>query len=193
MTYTVSSGALNSTQTQTLSGVRCRLAYDPADATATHCLLLQIGFSFLVPAHSGSPGKRAVKRMCVCVCVCVCYQLGDRQVISCWPLTRACGRRRRSDRSPPAMLYPGCCTHATRTSRIVSTNKLVDTGVVAKWINYCAAQPLSLQFPTVIPLGHAPTQWTLWSSVSSGRLIFITRLLFYQSYWHCLTSCAFYC
>ena len=23
------------------SGVRCRLAYDPADATATHCLLLQ--------------------------------------------------------------------------------------------------------------------------------------------------------
>jgi len=132
MTYTVSSGALNSTQTQTLSGVRCRLAYDPADATATHCLLLQIGFSFLVPAHSGSPGKRAVKRMCVCVCVCVCYQLGDRQVISCWPLTRACGRRRRSDRSPPAMLYPGCCTHATRTSRIVSTNKLVDTGVVAK-------------------------------------------------------------
>ena len=24
-----------------LSGVRCRLAYDPADATATHCLLLQ--------------------------------------------------------------------------------------------------------------------------------------------------------
>jgi len=24
-----------------LSGARCRLAYDPADATATHCLLLQ--------------------------------------------------------------------------------------------------------------------------------------------------------
>jgi len=24
-----------------LSGVRCRLAYGPADATATHCLLLQ--------------------------------------------------------------------------------------------------------------------------------------------------------
>ena len=28
----------------------------------------QIGFAFLVP---GSPGKRAVKRVCVCVCVCV--------------------------------------------------------------------------------------------------------------------------
>jgi len=36
-----------------------RLAYGPADATATHS------------ARPGSPGKRAVKRACVCVCVCV--------------------------------------------------------------------------------------------------------------------------
>jgi len=28
---------------------------------------IQIGFTFLVPAHPGSPGKRAVKRV-VCVC-----------------------------------------------------------------------------------------------------------------------------
>jgi len=37
---------------------------------------IQIGFTrtFLVPAHLGSPGKRAVKRVCVCACVraCVC-------------------------------------------------------------------------------------------------------------------------
>jgi len=32
---------------------------------------IQIGFTFLVPAHLDSPGKRAVKRVCVCVCVCV--------------------------------------------------------------------------------------------------------------------------
>ena len=32
---------------------------------------IQIGFTFLVPAHPGSPGQRAVKRMCVC---CVLYQ-----------------------------------------------------------------------------------------------------------------------
>ena len=54
-----------------LSGAKCRLAYGPADATATQCLLLQliqIGFTFLVPAHPGStsPGQRAVKRVCVC-------------------------------------------------------------------------------------------------------------------------------
>jgi len=28
---------------------------------------IQIGFTFLVPAHLGSPGKRAVKQVCVCV------------------------------------------------------------------------------------------------------------------------------
>jgi len=32
---------------------------------------IQIGFTFLVPDHPGSPGKRAVKRVCVCVCACV--------------------------------------------------------------------------------------------------------------------------
>ena len=30
---------------------------------------IHIGFTFLVPAHLGSPGQRAVKRVCVCVCV----------------------------------------------------------------------------------------------------------------------------
>jgi len=29
---------------------------------------IQIGSTFLVPAHLGSPGQRAVKRACVCVC-----------------------------------------------------------------------------------------------------------------------------
>jgi len=30
---------------------------------------IQIGFTFPVPAHLGSPGKRAVKQVCMCVCV----------------------------------------------------------------------------------------------------------------------------
>jgi len=33
---------------------------------------IHIGFTFLVPAHPGSPGQRAVKRVCVCVRACVC-------------------------------------------------------------------------------------------------------------------------
>ena len=32
---------------------------------------VQIGVTFLVPAHLGSPGQRAVKQVCVCVCVFV--------------------------------------------------------------------------------------------------------------------------
>jgi len=30
---------------------------------------IRTGFTFLVPAHLGSPGQRAVKRVCVCVTV----------------------------------------------------------------------------------------------------------------------------
>ena len=43
-----------------LSGVRCRLAYGPADVTVSCSSKIQIGFTFLVPAHLGSPGQRAV-------------------------------------------------------------------------------------------------------------------------------------
>ena len=38
---------------------------------------IQIGFTFLVLAHPGSPGKRAIKRVCVCVCECVSDALSD--------------------------------------------------------------------------------------------------------------------
>ena len=30
--------------------------------------IIQIGFTFLVPAHLGSPRQRAIKQVCVCVC-----------------------------------------------------------------------------------------------------------------------------
>jgi len=41
----------------------------PLPLTVSCFSKIQIGFTFLVPAHLGSPGQRAVKRMCVCVCV----------------------------------------------------------------------------------------------------------------------------
>ena len=53
-----------------LSGARCRLAYGPADATVSCFTKIQIGFTFLVLAHLGSPGQWAVKRVCVCVLCC---------------------------------------------------------------------------------------------------------------------------
>ena len=49
----------------------------PLPLTVSCFSKIQIGLTFLVPAHPGSPGKRAFKWMCVCVyyecviCVCV--------------------------------------------------------------------------------------------------------------------------
>ena len=40
----------------------------PLPRTVSFFSKVQIGFTFLVPAHPGSPGQRAVKRVCVCVC-----------------------------------------------------------------------------------------------------------------------------
>jgi len=40
----------------------------PLPLTVSCFIKVQIGFTFLVPAHPGSPGQRAVKR-----CVCVYY------------------------------------------------------------------------------------------------------------------------
>jgi len=47
----------------------------PLPLTVSCFSKIQIGFTFLVPAHPGSPGQRAVKRVCVCVCVRVCVCL----------------------------------------------------------------------------------------------------------------------
>jgi len=53
-----------------LSGARCRLACAqlmPLPLIVSCFSKIQIGFTFLVLAHPGSPGHRAVKRVCVCV------------------------------------------------------------------------------------------------------------------------------
>jgi len=42
----------------------------PLPLTVSCSNKIQIGFTFLVPAHPGSPGKGAVKRVCVCVYIC---------------------------------------------------------------------------------------------------------------------------
>ena len=39
---------------------------------------IQLGFTFLVPADPGSPGQRAVKRVCVCVIFELCVFLMSR-------------------------------------------------------------------------------------------------------------------
>ena len=49
----------------------------PLPLTVSCYSKIQIGFTFLVPADPGSPGKKAVKCVCVCVCVCgACTMVG---------------------------------------------------------------------------------------------------------------------
>ena len=38
----------------------------PLPLTVSCFSKIQIGFTFLIPAHLGSPGQRTVKRVCVC-------------------------------------------------------------------------------------------------------------------------------
>ena len=49
---------------------------------------IQTGFTFLVLAHPGSPGQKAVKRVfvcvCVCVCVCACMRACVRAFVRVW-------------------------------------------------------------------------------------------------------------
>jgi len=44
----------------------------PLPLTVSCFTKIQIGFTFLVLAHPGSPGQRAIKRVCVCVSVDSC-------------------------------------------------------------------------------------------------------------------------
>jgi len=41
----------------------------PLSLTVSCFSKIQIGSTFLVPAHVGSPGERAIKWVCVCVCL----------------------------------------------------------------------------------------------------------------------------
>jgi len=44
----------------------------PLPLTVSCFTKIRIGVTFLVPAHLGSPGKRAVKRVCVCIKTLTC-------------------------------------------------------------------------------------------------------------------------
>ena len=51
----------------------------PLPLTVSCFSKIQIGFTFLVPAHTGSAGQRPLN-VCVCVCVCAraCVGVGER-------------------------------------------------------------------------------------------------------------------
>ena len=71
----------------------------PLTLTVSCFSKIDIGFTFLLPAHLGSPGKGPLNR-CVCVCVCVKgkgspYSITERRVPELIPVLwqSACRRR----------------------------------------------------------------------------------------------------
>ena len=72
-----------------MSGARCRLAYGPADAIATHCLLLQQNPDWFLPfwyrLTRVVPGQRAVNWVCVPVVpLLVMYISCINKQLLCW-------------------------------------------------------------------------------------------------------------
>ena len=50
----------------------------PLPLTVSCFSKIQIGFTFLVPAHPGSPGQRLLNG---CVCVCVLYEISGKLLL----------------------------------------------------------------------------------------------------------------
>jgi len=80
----------------------------PLPLTVSCFTKIQIGFTFLVPAHPGSPGKRAVKRVCVCVCntflkivTNFCHNISQDSVKTCL----RCGKIFKHDYTANLVLY----------------------------------------------------------------------------------------
>ena len=55
----------------------------PLPLTVSCFSKIQIGFTFLVPTHPGSPGQRVVKRVCLCVCATFSSGSEERGVTWC--------------------------------------------------------------------------------------------------------------
>ena len=64
----------------------------PLPLTASCFSKIQIGFTFLVPAHPGSPGQRAVKRVYVCMYMYVVYRTTCSVLLCKHVSRRALGR-----------------------------------------------------------------------------------------------------
>jgi len=67
----------------------------PLPLTVSCFSKIQIAFKFLVPAHPGSPGHRAIKRVCVCV---------TAEEHACEQLTQGCYLKAERLRVEPATI-----------------------------------------------------------------------------------------
>ena len=131
----------------------------PVPLTVSCFSKIQIGFTFLVPAHPCSPGQRAVKRVCVCVCL----------------LNRVRGVRRRVCRSCVSLgatnLRPDptcdCCIRVPTMNIVQCALRLCVVQHALVVIRSLAATNLLSHFLTIVaiaaPSRHNPTYAQLYS------------------------------
>jgi len=63
----------------------------PLPLTVSCISKIQIGFTFLVPAYPGSPGQRAVKRVCVCASTLLVGRQVEHPAYKNWVMRCWCG------------------------------------------------------------------------------------------------------
>ena len=108
----------------------------PLPLTVSFFSKIQIGFTFLVPAHPGSPGKRAVRWVCVCV-----YLLTVDRTANC--VAVGCGLNYDSNVLFHLKITEGLCSLTEHFSRFSTALALA-----AHWI----------------PHGIVLSCWGLWSA-----------------------------
>jgi len=101
---------------------------------------IQIGFTFLVPAYPGSPGKRAVKRLCV----------------NAWMSDTCTGTDRRTDTQ--SFHRPCCAYYALSANNSVAV--AVDACVDVRYIHWTSCE-LSTVTPGSVKtcFRTSPTEW----------------------------------
>ena len=90
----------------------CMWQLMPLPLTVSCFSKIQIGFTFLVPAHPGSPGQMTVKRVCVCVLLCcsTMQQTNHKRVLDV-AFLNSCRRSLSDNNATRCVLY--CTTPET--------------------------------------------------------------------------------
>jgi len=97
----------------------------PLPLTVSCFSKIQIGFTFPVPAHPGSHGQRAIKRVCVCACARACVHACVRACVC----VRVCVSVPRTR----TLAYE----HTTETGRPFSTASTAGTSCSISKCSWC--------------------------------------------------------
>ena len=93
----------------------------PLPLTVSCFSKIHTGFTFLVVAHLGSTGKRAVKRVCVCVCVCFRVNISmntvDKLLLVCVPSSATAAGQRSRQRRRRRQRLDDCNNRSLRRAR----------------------------------------------------------------------------